>query len=811
MLQDLRFGMRMLRRSPGFSALTILCLGVGMGAATSALSWIEGILLRPFPAVAHQDRLVAMTGVSREGRTDISWPDFQDFRKNCSLVQSFIAERIFGTTLSIGDRADRAAASVVSANYFQALGVRPILGRAFEPQDETGRNAHPVTVISYQAWKDRYAGDPAIIGRTQMMNGVKHTIIGVAPEGFYGTFVGYSFQFWVPASMEDTFIAGGYKLENRGAQWIEGFALLKPGVTLQQAQAEMTAVARRLEHDYPATNRGVGVKLYPLWETPFNGAGTLFPTLRMSMIVACFVLIIACANVGNLLMVRSFARRQEMTVRMSLGAGRARLLRLLLTEALILSAAAAAAGVAIAYSSRNLIMLAFPHTPGIVINLPAEMDWRVLAVCAAISLTATLLFGLVPAMQARKIDLAVAMRLESTSVVGGHRRAWVRSGLVLLQVSLSFVLLVAAGLLVESLLNMRDASPGFSTNVLTTSVDMIAAGYDRQRMKDFEDRLLERVEALGGVESAAWARSTPFSYRTPSSAPVTVEGYETAPGEQPTIEYNEVGPHYLSVLGIPLRSGREFTRADNETAPLVAVVNETMAQQFWKNADPIGRRFQLKGQSKPQWIQVVGIAKDAKYSSLIEKPKPFFYVPMRQSTPGQILQVRCRLGPDAMAHALAREVKALDSDLAPGEVITMREQIDRMTWAEGAAVTLLVIFGTIALSLAAIGLYGVISYAVSQSTRELGLRMALGANAADLLRLVFSHMFALTLAGVALGIFAALALTGLLGDLLYRVSPRDPVVFAAAFAVLLVSSLGACFAPALRAARIDPSRALRES
>jgi predicted permease len=644
-----------------------------------------------------------------------------------------------------------------------------------------------------------------------MMNGVKHTIIGVAPEGFYGTFVGYSFQFWVPASMEETFIAGGYKLENRGAQWIEGFALLKPGVTIQQAQAEMSAVARRLEHDYPATNRGVGVKLYPLWETPFNGAGTLFPTLRMSMIVACFVLIIACANVGNLLMVRSFARRQEMTVRMSLGAGRARLLRLLLTEALILSAAAAAAGVAIAYSSRNLIMLAFPHTPGIVINLPAEMDWRVLAVCAAISLTATLLFGLVPAMQARKIDLAVAMRLESASVVGGHRRAWVRSGLVLLQVSLSFVLLVAAGLLVDSLLKMRDASPGFSTNVLTTSVDMIAAGYDRQRMKDFEDRLLERVEALGGVESAAWARSTPFSYRTPSSAPVTVEGYETAPGEQPTIEYNEVGPHYLSVIGIPLRSGREFMRADNETAPLVAVVNETMAQQFWKNADPVGRRFQLKGQSKPQWIQVVGIAKNAKYSSLIEKPKPFFYVPMRQSSPGQILQVRSRLGPDAMAHALAREVKALDPDLAPGEVITMREQIDRMSWAEGAAVTLLVIFGSIALSLAAIGLYGVVSYAVSQSTRELGLRMALGANAADLLRLVFSHMFALTLAGVALGICAALALTRLLGDLLYRVSPRDPVVFAAALAVLLAASLAACCAPALRATRIDPSRALRES
>ena len=283
----------MLRRSPGFSILAILCLTLGIGATTAVFSWIEGILLRPFPLVQNQDRLVAVGGLHRGTRTDVSWPDFQDLQKTCRLIETFIGDRIFGATLSIGDRAEVATGSVVSANYFDAIGVRPALGRGFEPADEAGLNAHPVAVIAYQAWQDRYHGDPNIIGRIQMLNGVKHTIIGVAPEGFYGTFVGYSFQFWVPASMESLFTGGDYKLENRGARWVEGFARLKPGVTIEQAQAEVSAVALRLENEYPRTNRGREFKLYPLWATPFNNAGTLLPTLRISMVVAVFVLLIA--------------------------------------------------------------------------------------------------------------------------------------------------------------------------------------------------------------------------------------------------------------------------------------------------------------------------------------------------------------------------------------------------------------------------------------------------------------------------------------------------------------------------------------
>src|SRR5215472_11203468 len=370
MFQDIRIGMRMLRRSPGFSLLAVLCLTLGIAATTAVFSWVEGILLRPFPKVERQDRMFAMTGTDRNGRTDTSWPDFQDLQKNCKLVEAFIAEHIGGATLSIGNRAESATGSVVSANYFDVLGIRPILGRTFVPSEDVGRNAHPVVVISYDAWQNRYHGDPNIIGRQQRLNGVYYTIIGVTPEGFYGTFVGYSFHFWVPASMEEAYASGGYKLENRGARWIEGFAFLKPGVTMAQAQAEISAVAGRLDAAYPATNRGRGFQLYPLWRTPFNNAGALLPTLRISLVVACLVLLIACANVGNLLLARSSARSQEMTIRLSVGAGFARLLKQLLAEQLVLSSLAVTGAFLVAYWCRNLIVLLRPAAPGIAVNLP---------------------------------------------------------------------------------------------------------------------------------------------------------------------------------------------------------------------------------------------------------------------------------------------------------------------------------------------------------------------------------------------------------------------------------------------------------
>src|SRR5919201_4252939 len=362
--QDLRFGFRMLLRNPGFSLLAILCLTLGIGTNGAVLSWIEGILIRPYPLVAHQDRMFALNATARSagvpGYAGLSYPDFLDYEKDSTLFESFIVDRIMGTTLSVGDRAERASGGIVSANYFDALGVRPILGRGFRPEEETGRNAHPVTVIAYRTWKDRYNSDPTIIGRTQFMNGVQHTIIGVAPERFHGT---------------------GYKLEDRGARWIEGYAILKPGVSRQQAQAELNSISQRLEKDFPDTNRGHENELVPLWKTPFNGAGNMSSTLAITMAVVFLVLLIACANVSNLLLARSLLRRHEMTMRLALGAGRSRLVRQLVTEGLLLSLIAAIGGIAVAYWCRNALVLAFPPAlPGMVIDYPGQIDWRVLVV-----------------------------------------------------------------------------------------------------------------------------------------------------------------------------------------------------------------------------------------------------------------------------------------------------------------------------------------------------------------------------------------------------------------------------------------------
>jgi macrolide transport system ATP-binding/permease protein len=809
-IQDIRFGFRMLLRSPGFSILALLCLTLGIGTNAAVLSWIEGILIRPYPLVPHQDRMFALIGTTRGvlGHNGLSYPDFVDFEKNSTLFESFIIDRITGTTLSVGDRAERAAVGIVSTNYFDALGVQPILGRGFRSEEAIGRNAHPVTVISYRTWKDRYKGDPEIIGKTQFLNGVQHTIIGVAPERFHGTFVGYSFSFWVPTSMQEAFDTTGYKLEERGARWIEGYAILKPGVSRQQAQAELNSISQRLEKDFPDTNRGHENELVPLWKTPFNGAGNMTSTLAITMAVVFLVFLIACANVSNLLLARSLLRRHEMAMRLALGAGRFRLVRQLVTEGLLLSLIGALGGMAVAYWCRNALVLAFPPAlPGMVIDYPGQIDWRVLAVSAGICIASTLLFALVPAIRASDVDLSNALKTEAGGVLGGSSRSRLRSGLVLVQVSLSFILLAGTGLLLQSLIKMRNASPGFNTSVVSSVVDLFSAGYKLDAAKTFHTQLLDRVRTLPGVESAALTRVIPFSYNVFSSSPIEVDGYQPPPNEQPTVEYIEVTEDYLKTLGIPIVSGREFARTDDDNAPPLAIINETMAAKYWPGKDPVGQRLK----AKDRWLQVVGIAKNSNYHSKTEAPIPFFYVPLRQNFRVQnALLIRTPETPDAMMNALAREVHALDPNLAPLITDRLQDQIDLISYSQRLAVTLVALFGGMALFLAAIGLYAVVSYTVSQGTRELGLRLALGAGAKDLIRLVMSRGLLLTASGVAIGVLGAIVLTRLMGNMLYKVSPHDPLAFGCAIVVIMIASLAACFFPAWRATRIDPTQALRE-
>ena len=809
-LQDIGFGLRMLVRNPGFSILAILCLTLGIGASAAVMSWIEGILIRPYPLVAHQDRMVALCG-TKQGTTEkegLSYPDFLDLQKNSTLFESFIVDRIMGTTLSIGDRAERASGGIVSANYFDALSVRPMLGRGFRPEEGEGRNAHPVTIISYLTWQDRYKGDPDIIGKTQFLDGVQHTIIGVAPEKFHGTFIGYSFNFWVPMSMQETFDSTGYKLEDRGARWIEGYAFLKPGVTRQQAQAELKAIAERLENDFPETNRGHGFEILPLWKTPFNAVANLSPTLGITAAVAFFVLLIACANVSNLLLARSLLRRHEMTMRLALGAGRRRLIKQLFTEGLLLSSIAAAGGIIVAYWCRNALVLVAPsRTPGVTVDYPGQLDWRVLAVSVAVCIGSTMLFALVPAIQASRVDLSGALKSEGSGMIGGSGRSRLRSVLVFVQVALSFVLIAGTGLVLRSLARMQNADPGFSTrNVLVSSVDLFSAGYKLDRAKIFYQQLLERILVLPGVQSAALARLRPFSYGTYSSAPLEIEGYQPPRNEQLAADYNEVGEGYFATIGIPIVAGREFTRNDDENAPPVAIVNETMAAKYWPGKDLVGQRLKVKD----KWTEIVGVAKNANYRTKLEQSTPFFYVPVRQNffVQNNII-IRTEQSPAAIRNALAREVHALDPNLAPLDAISLQEQVDLMSYTQRLAVALLAIFGGMALLLAAIGLYAVMSYSVSQATRELGMRMALGARAQDILRLVLSRGLRLTIAGIAIGGVAALLLTRLMGNLLYKVSPRDPIAFGLALIILLAVALLACFLPARRATRLDPVQALR--
>lgn len=806
---DLRFGMRMLRRSPGFSILAILCLTVGIGANAAVFGWIEGTLYRPYPLVSHEERLFVLAGTARgvTGYDPTSWPDLLDFQRNCKLIDAFIAEHIVGTTLSVGDRAQRAVGSLVSANYFDALGIRPVLGRGFQPGEDTGRNAHPVVVISYQLWQDRFHGDRSVIGKTQIMNGMPHTIVGVAPKGFYGTFVGYAWQFWVPASMQERFASTGYQLEDRGARWVEGFVRLKPGVSVQQAQQEITAVARRLETDFPDTNRGRGIKLLPLWESPFNATDSMRPTLKITALVVFFVLIIACANVSNLLLVRAFARRHELTVRMAVGAGRGRLVKQLLTESLMLAGIALAGAILVAHWCRNLLVLLVPPRSG-PIFMKGDLDWRVLALSAAVCLLSVLLFGTIPALQTSNLDISGALKCESAGVIGTRGKSRLRSALILLQVALSFVLLVGAGLLLKSVQRIRDTSPGFARDgVLISGINLVAANYDSQRAKTFQDELLNRVQNLAGVDSAAYARVVPFSYLGYSSAPIAVDTYQAAPDEQPTAAYDEISPGFFSTIGMPLVSGRDFTPADDENAALVAIVNEAMAAQYWRGADPVGMRLQVKGRS----MRVIGIAKNAKYQNMLETLTPFFYVPLRQNPSSDVgLLVRTRQDPSTLGPVLAREVRALDANVAPLGILTMQEQISRQTLTQQVAGRFLGIFGGLALLLATVGLYGVMSYTVSQSARELGLRVALGAAPSHLLRLVMSRGLALIGLGLVIGFAAALATTRLFGYLLWGVSPHDPLSFGSASAIIGVASMAACFLPAWRATRIDPLRALRD-
>jgi predicted permease len=806
---DLRFALRMLSKAPVHSLIIVACLSLGVGANATVYSWIDGILLHPYPGVADQTRVVAVANTVK-GSTDledVSWADFNDLRTGTSAFSDFIASKITGATLTGGERAERVVGLLVSANYFNALGVRLSMGKGFDAGDDVGNGAHPETVISYRLWQDRFGGDRNIIGMTVPFNGVPHTVIGVTAKEFLGTFVGYAMQFWVPASQQAVFDPAGYKLDDRGARWIEGFARLEPGVTLARAQAEVSAAAARLESDHPTFDRGRGVRLLPLWNSPFDHAKELQPTLRVMVVVGAFLLLIVCANVANLLFVRALSRRHEMTVRMAHGASRSRLVQQVLTEGLVLAALGTVCGLGLAYVSRNVLGVFFAPRGGVSLVVAGGFDWRVIAVSLAAGMGSTLLFAVVPAIQTSSVDLAAALKSDSRLSTSGKGRGRVRSGLVLVQVCLSYVLLVGTGLVLLSLEHQRAEPPGFATDdVVTTTVNLFAVGYDAARSRRFEDDLAAGLQTVSGIRSVALAQSTPFATRPYGNGSIAVDGYDAARDERPTADYNAVSPGYFGTLGIALAAGRDFNDSDADTTKPVAIVSEAFVAKYWPGKNPLGRRVQLNG----RWMDVTGVVKDIKYRSLLKPPTPLIYVPLSQhpSTAVSVF-VRTSAGVAGVASNIVRQIHALDPNVSPYEILTMREQVARSTSAQTIAAALVALFASIALFLAAIGLYGVIAYVVSQSRRELSLRLAIGAAPAQLMRLVLGGGLRLAVAGSVAGAAVSLLTTRLLGDLLFRVSPRDPIPMVTAFGVMIAVSLAASFIPARRAGRSDPAATLR--
>lgn len=803
-MTDLRHAVRLLARSPGFTAVAVLTLAVGLGANATVLSWIRGLLLEPLPGVPRQEELLVVSGASRTGdHRSLSIPDARSLDEDQDLAR-VIAFEVTPMSLTAGESPERVWGSIVTGNFFDVLGVRAALGRTFRPEEDTTPKTHPVAVLSHRFWQDRFGGDPGIVGKTVLLNRLPFTVVGVAPPGFQGAQVGLRPDLWVPLAMQELVVPGGSWIDQRGSRWLNGLARLRPGATPEQAGAAIQAVSARLGQDWPDTNDGVTYRLFRFWNDPDGPSGFMMPVMAVLGAMAALVLLLACANVANLLLVRALGRRREIAVRSALGAGRGRLWGQLFAEGLVLALPAGLLGVLLALAGVRLLAAFIPP-----LDMPVapafRLDAQVLAFTAALTVMTGLLFGLAPAAQAAPSRLAAVLRDESASTLGG-RKGRARSVLVAAQVALSCLLLVAAGLFLRSLGRGGEIDTGFATrNALLASMDLFPVGYDEARGRVFYRQALERLARLPGVESATVAALLPLGFSS-NSTNLGIDGYEPAPKEEVVVDFNNVGPGYFGTMGIPLVAGRDFDLRDDEGAAPAMVVNETMARRYWPGRHALGGRVRCYGKD----FTVVGIAKDGKYQRLGEPPRPFFYVPILQLYRSRsVIHLRTAGDPLKLAPALRAEVRRLDPDLPLSAVKSMRQHLRLSLFNQRLAASFLGAFGLLALVLATVGLYSVIRYAVSQRTRELGVRMALGAQPGDVAKMVLKEGMTLALAGLAIGLAAAFAVTRFLEGQLLGVSATDPLVFVGVALLLAGVCALASWLPARRAAAVDPMAALR--
>jgi predicted permease len=807
LLLDLRHALRLLAKSPGFTLVALLTLAVGLGANTTVMSWIRGVLLEPLPGVPDQERVLVMSGKSRSG-DDRSWsvPDLRSLQEELDIAQ-VVGVDMLTVSLTAGDRPEKLWGSIVTGNFFDALGVPVTPGRAFRKEEDGAPGAHPVVVLSHDLWTRRFGADPGMVGKTILLNRHPFTVIGVAAAGFQGAQSGLRVDLWVPVAMQETVMSGESRLNSRGSHWMQALARLRPGVTMEQAQAALDGIAARLGREYPETNDGMRFLLFRFWNAPMGPSRALMPVLVVLASMAALVLLLACANVANLLLVRALSRRREIAVRSALGAGRARLVRQLLTESLLLAVPAGLLGTVLAMGGIRL-MAAFIPPVDAPVALAFHLDGQVLALTAALTVLTGLLFGLAPAVQTSPDRIAPVLRDESASTLGG-RKGRARSALVVAQIALSCLLLIAAGLFFRSLGRGGEIDPGFQTrSALLASVDLFPNGYDEARGRVFYREALRRLSALPGVESASVAIYLPLDFGGSSSTDLEIDGYVPKPKEEVVVDYNIVGPDYFRTMGIPLVAGRDFGLQDDETGPCTLAVNEAMGKKYWR-----GNARAALGSRVKVWDQdctVVAIAKDGKYQQLGEPPRPFFYMPiLHMYQASSVIHIRTAGDPLALVPAVRREIREMDPYLPLSAVKSLSQHLRISVFAQRLAASFLGAFGLLALVLATVGLYSVIRYAVSQRIREMGIRAALGAQAGDISGLVVREGMILAAAGLGLGLLAAVGITRFLESLLLGVSSTDPAVFVGVTVLLAAVCAAACWLPARQAASVDPMVALR--
>lgn len=813
--QDLRYGIRMLAKTPVTTFVAILALALGIGANAAIFSGVNAFLLRPLPVPEPHQIVRPFETTDDRGMTDsFSYPDFVDYRAQSTLFEGLFAEDVTEAAISTENQNDVIWGQLVSGNYFDVLRVKPILGRGFAVDEDKASGAAPVVIVSHSLWQRRFGSDANIVGKTIEMNRRAYNVIGVAPESFKGSKFGLSLDFWVPMMMAEELRRDPGLLSERGSHWMSVVGRLKPGATLAQASAEMSAIAQRLNQTYP-DNRASTTQV--VVQTEIDGrwdeAATIMKSgAAIAMAIVGLILLIACANVANLLLARAASRRKEIGVRLALGASRGRLIRQLLTESLVLAVLGGGFGLLLAYWVTGLMQSFIPVLPYNMVNDFFVLDERALVFTLAISLATGLIFGLAPAWHASNPEIVPVLKGDANAGQAGKRRRFtLRNSLVVSQMALSLVVLVCGGLFIKSFRNAQAMDPGFAAKeVLFISTNPELVGYDEDRSKNFFNRLVERVGGLPGVQAASVARLIPLGDNSSSSGPILKEGETLAPGSAGRdIMNNVVSPGSFRTLQIPIIAGRDFDERDHKGGPRVIIVNERMAQMLWPGESAIGKRIFIGAKSSNP-LEVVGVVKTGKYNWLSEDPKPYFYRPMAQRGPGVMtLMVRTSGDTGAMVRAIRGEVQAIDARMPLFGIKTMDEHLTFALWAPNMAATLALGFGVVALLLSAVGLYSVMAYIVSQRTREVGIRMALGANRADVLRLITSEGMKMAAIGVVIGFVLSIALARVLSAVLIGVSAYDVTTFILVSSLLAAVAFVACLVPARRAAKVNPLVALR--